>query len=146
MTGCLDQNDTPAPGRWVKGMPSPNPNGRPVGVLDKRSRVTKALMEDAPAIARVVIDKALEGDMQAAGLVLARVAPAIKQQAEKVEFDLSPDRPLGEQAQQILQAVAAGQVDPETGRTLITCIQSVAGIQAIENLESRIIMLEAKQI
>ena len=103
-------------------------------------------MEDAPAIARVVIDKALEGDMQAAGLVLARVAPAIKQQAEKVEFDLSPDRPLGEQAQQILQAVAAGQVDPETGRTLITCIQSVAGIQAIENLESRIIILEAKQI
>jgi hypothetical protein len=146
MTDSLDQIAAPAPGRWTPGMKSPNPSGRPPGILDKRSRVTKALMEDAPAIARVVIDKALEGDMQAAGLVLARVAPAIKQQAEKVEFDLSPDRPLGEQAQQILQAVAAGQVDPETGRTLITCIQSVAGIQAIENLESRIIMLEAKQI
>ncbi len=146
MTDSLDQAATPAPGRWTPGMKSPNPSGRPPGILDKRSRVTKALMEDAPAIARVVIDKALEGDMQAAGLVLARVAPAIKQQAEKVEFDLSPDRPLGEQAQQILQAVAAGQVDPETGRTLITCIQSVAGIQAIENLESRIIILEAKQI
>jgi hypothetical protein len=146
MTDSLDQATAPAPGRWTPGMKSPNPSGRPPGILDKRSRVTKALMEDAPAIARVVIDKALEGDMQAAGLVLARVAPAIKQQAEKVEFDLSPDRPLGEQAQQILQAVAAGQVDPETGRTLITCIQSVAGIQAIENLESRIIMLEAKQI
>jgi Family of unknown function (DUF5681) len=146
MTDSLDQTAAPAPGRWTPGMKSPNPSGRPPGILDKRSRVTKALMEDAPAIARVVIDKALEGDMQAAGLVLARVAPAIKQQAEKVEFDLSPDRPLGEQAQQILQAVAAGQVDPETGRTLITCIQSVAGIQAIENLERRIIMLEAKQI
>jgi hypothetical protein len=146
MTDSLDQTAAPVPGRWTAGMKSPNPSGRPTGILDKRSRVTKALMEDAPAIARVVIDKALEGDMQAAGLVLARVAPAIKQQAEKVEFDLSPDRPLGEQAQQILAAVAAGQVDPETGRTLITCIQSVAGIQAIENLESRIIMLEAKQI
>lgn len=146
MTDSLDQTAAPAPGRWTPGMKSPNPSGRPPGILDKRSRVTKALMEDAPAIARVVIDKALEGDMQAAGLVLARVAPAIKQQAEKVEFDLSPDRPLGEQAQQILQAVAAGQVDPETGRTLITCIQSVAGIQAIESLESRIIILEAKQI
>jgi hypothetical protein len=146
MTDSLDQTVAPVPGRWTPGMKSPNPSGRPPGILDKRSRVTKALMEDAPAIARVVIDKALEGDMQAAGLVLARVAPPIKQQAEKVEFDLSPDRPLGEQAQQILAAVAAGQVDPETGRTLITCIQSVAGIQAIENLESRIIMLEAKQI
>ncbi|MBP6030064.1 MAG: hypothetical protein KA533_01400 [Sphingobium sp.] len=41
-------------------MKSPNPSGRPPGILDKRSRVTKALMEDAPAIARVVIDKALE--------------------------------------------------------------------------------------
>jgi hypothetical protein len=100
MTDSLDQAPASTPGRWVKGMPSPCPTGRPKGILDKRSRVTKALMEDAPAIARVVIDKALDGDMQAAGLVFARVAPAIKQQAEKVEFDLSPDRPLGEQAQQ----------------------------------------------
>lgn len=29
---------------WKKGMPSPNKNGRPRGIVDKRTRVTQALM------------------------------------------------------------------------------------------------------
>lgn len=131
---------------WTPGCRSPNPAGRPKGVLDKRTRITQALMDDAPAIARVVIDAALEGDIQAASLVLSRVAPALKQQAERVQFELSPDVPLSEQAQQILQAVADGKVDAETGKTLIGCISSVAGIKATEELEQRIILLEARQV
>lgn len=131
---------------WVKGMRSPNPAGRPRGIVDKRTKVTQALFDDAPAIARVVIDAALEGDMQAATLVLSRIAPPLKPNAERVEFDLSGDVPLSEQAQQILQAIAEGKVDPETGKTLIGCIQSVAGIRAVEDLEQRIIQLEAKHV
>ncbi|MBP6012137.1 MAG: hypothetical protein KBA31_07910 [Alphaproteobacteria bacterium] len=130
-------------GRWVKGQ-SGNPKGRRPGIIDKRTKVTQSLMDDAPAVARVVINAALDGDVQAAALVLSRVAPPIKAQAERVQFELSKDAPLSDQAQQILQAVADGKVDPETGRTLIGCIQSVAGIQAIENLEQRIITLEEK--
>lgn len=142
----FDPKSAPERGKWVKGMPSPNPKGRPPGVLDRRTKVTQALMDDAPAIARKVIEAALEGDMQAASLVLSRVAPALKQQAERVQFELSPDVPLSEQAQQILQAVADGKVDAETGKTLIGCISSVAGIKATEELESRIILLEARQV
>lgn len=140
------QPEPPKPGRWYKGMESPWPAGRPKGVLDKRTKVTQALADDAPAVARVVIDAALEGDMQAAGLVLSRVAPALKQQAERVTFELSPNRPLSQQAQEILLAVAEGKLDAETGKTLIGCIQSVAGIRAVEELEQRIILLEAKQV
>lgn len=132
--------------KWVKGMRSPNPAGRPRGIVDKRTKVTLALADDAPAIARVVIDAALEGDMQAASLVLSRIAPPLKANAERVQFDLSSGVPLSEQAQQILQAVAEGKVDPETGKTLIGCIQSVAGIRAVEDLEQRIIQLEAKHV
>lgn len=143
MKNCLEQQGDK---RWKKGMPSPNPNGRPIGVTDRRSRVTKALMEDAPEIARVVIKHALEGDMQAAGLILARVAPPIKHQAEKVEFELSTDLPFGAQANQVLGAVASGKVDPETGRVLIGCLRSVAEIKAIEDLEGRIITLETRQL
>ncbi len=142
MTDCLDQGAK----RWKRGMPSPNPNGRPIGVTDRRSRVTKALMDDAPEVARMVIKQALEGDMQAAGLVLARVAPPIKHQAEKVEFELSTDLPFGSQANQVLGAVAAGKVDPETGRILIGCLQAVAQIKAVEELEGRIVTLEARQL
>lgn len=142
------QGFTPSRGRgnpaWTPGCKSPNPAGRPKGVLDRRMRVTQALMDDAPAIARVVIDAALEGDMQAASLVLSRVAPALKQQAERVQFDLSPDVPLSEQARQILQAVADGKVDSETAKTLIGCIQSVANISAVEELEARLAALESR--
>jgi hypothetical protein len=134
------------PRKWVKGMPSPNPRGRPPGVLDKRTKVTQALADDAPEVARVVIDAALAGDMQAANIVLSRVAPALKQQAERVEFELDPNRPLSEQAHQILLAVSTGKLDAETARTLIGCIQSVASVRAVEELETRIILLEAKAI
>ncbi|AZQ69549.1 hypothetical protein EF888_02305 [Silicimonas algicola] len=127
-------------------MASPNPLGRPKGVLDKRTKVTRALMDDAPAVARVVIDAAMEGDMTAAGLVLSRCAPVIKSQAERVQFELNRDAPLAEQARQIMQAVANGEVDPDTGRILIGCLSSVAGIEAVTELERRILELESREV
>jgi hypothetical protein len=135
-----------APRPWERNGPSPNPKGRPPGIVDKRQKLQKAFADDAPAIARVVIEKALTGDMQAANICLARVAPPLKQQAERVQFELDPDRPLAAQASQILVAVSEGKVDAETGRTLIGCISAVAGIKAVEELEGRIQMLEAKAI
>lgn len=132
------------PGRWAPGMPSPNPSGRPKGIVDRRQKLQNAFADDAVAIVKVVISKALEGDMQAASIALARIAPPIKAQVERVQFELSSDVPLSEQARQILAAVAEGKVDAETGRVLIGCIQSVAGIRAVEDLEQRIVTLEEK--
>jgi len=136
--------DVDQPGRWTPGMPSPNPAGRPKGIVDKRQKLQNAFADDAVAIVKVVISKALEGDMQAANIALARIAPPIKAQAERVQFELSSDVSLSEQARQILAAVAEGKVDAETGKVLIGCIQSVAGIKAIEELEHRIVTLEEK--
>jgi len=137
----------PAPpgGRWQKGQ-SGNPAGRPKGIVDKRQKLQAAFADEAADIARVVIDKALEGDMQAANIALARIAPPLRAAAERVQFELDPERPLSEQAGQILQAVADGKVDPDTGKTLIGCLQAVLGIRATEELEQRIIVLEARQV
>lgn len=134
------------PARWYPGMPSPNKTGRPRGILDRRQKLQNAFADDAVAIAKVVVDRALEGDMQAANIALARIAPALKPQAERVVFELDPDRPLSEQANQILIGVAEGRLDADTARTLIACIQSVSGIRAVEDLEQRLILLEARQI
>jgi len=63
--------------KWVPGMKSPNPAGRPKGTLSKRDRVAQALNDDAPDVVRKVIEAALAGDMTAAGLVLSRIVPPI---------------------------------------------------------------------
>jgi hypothetical protein len=83
---------------------------------------------------------------EVAGIVLARIAPPLKAAAEKVQFEFRTDVPLSQQAEAVMAAIAAGEVDPETGKSLIAALQNVAGIKAIEDLEQRIIQLEAKQI
>lgn len=140
------QGYEPQPPKWVPGMKSPNPKGRPKGIVDKRQKLQAAFADEATEIARVVIAKAMGGDMQAANIALARIAPPLRAAAERVQFELDPERPLSEQASQILQAVADGKVDPETGKTLIGCLQAVSSIKATEELEQRIIILEARTV
>lgn len=138
----------PAPGnpKWTPGCKSPNPAGRPRGIVDKRTKVTQALLDDAPAIARVVIDAAKEGDMQAASLVLSRIAPILKAQTEPVQFDFDPSASITEQIEAVLAGIAGGAVPPDVGKTIIDSIGTLANVRATEELEQRIIMLEAKQL
>jgi hypothetical protein len=126
-------------------MPSPNPRGRPRGIIDKRSRISKALSDDATEIVRVVIDKALEGDMQACGLVLARVSPTLKPQAERVAFDLDPTAPVAQQIESVLAAVASGTLAPDVGQVVIASLGRLADARVVAELEDRIATLEAKE-
>jgi hypothetical protein len=127
--------------RWKKGQ-SGNPAGRPKGIIDKRQRLQKAMMDDAEDIVRVVMDKALEGDMQAASLVLSRVAPALRLTAPIVEFDFDATAPLSKQIEQVLQAIADGNVTADVAKQIIESINQLAGVRAVSDLEARIKSLE----
>lgn len=135
---------SPAANKWRPGMKSPNPGGRPAGIIDKRQRIAQAFMEDAQKIAKVVVDAALGGDLQAANIVLSRLSPVLKVRAEKVTFNLDPDASLTNQAQAVLVAVAAGDVDPETGKLLIDSIGAFAGLRQVDELSARIDAIEAR--
>lgn len=142
------QGFTPQPNKPPKGWQpgqSGNPKGRPVGSRNKKNVIAEEFEKDGSEVARVVMNAALEGDMQAANMVLQRLSPPLRARAEKVTFELTPDAPLHEQANQVLASVAEGAIDPETGKMLIDCIQSVAGIRAVDELEARLIALEDKQ-
>jgi hypothetical protein len=102
-------------------------------------------MDDAPAIARVVIDAALEGDLQACNIVLARVAPSIKPQAERTPFDFDPTAPVPRQIEEVLAAIASGVLAPDVGLTIISALGTLADARAVEDLENRIITLEARE-
>lgn len=130
--------------RWVKGQ-SGNPKGRPPGRPDARTKIARSLMEDGPAIARVVIDAALEGDLQACNIVLSRIAPAIKPQAERVAFNFDASAPMPQQIEAVLCAIAAGEVAPDVGQTIISALGTLADARAVADLEARINSLEAKQ-
>lgn len=134
----------PAAGRWQKGQ-SGNPAGRPPGRPDARTKITRLLMDDAPAIAAVVAAAALEGDLGAASLVLARVAPALKPTLERTPFDFDPSAPVPQQIEAVLAAIAAGVLSADVGQTIISALGTLSDARAAADLESRIITLEAKK-
>ncbi|CAN7285278.1 DUF5681 domain-containing protein [Rhizobium rhizogenes] len=132
--------------KWSRGMKSPNPAGRPKGIIDKRQKVTETLRDDAPAVVRVVVDAALAGDMQAAGLVLSRIAPTLRSQSEKVTFDFDANLPISRQIEAVLAGIASGAVSPDVGKSIIEAIGTLSSARAVEELETRLTILEAKQI
>lgn len=119
--------------------------GRPRGSKNRRTMLSEELEEQGSLVAQRVIEAALSGDMQAASIVLQRVCPPLRPQAPCVSFPLDARAPLGSQAQEILSAVAAGNIDPETGRSLIGCLTTVAGLLQTDEFARRLELLESRK-
>ena len=128
---------------WVPGCPSPNPKGRPAGVPDKRLLATQAALDEMRNIVAMLVARALEGDTNAASIVLSKVLPSVKAQMERVNFAFDSTAPISEQVAQVLDAVAAGAVAPDVGRLIIDSIARLADLRATEELAARIEALEA---
>lgn len=141
-----DASEKPKVGNpnWYRGMKSPNGSGRPRGIVDRRARATQAMLEKAQNIVDVMVAQALEGDTAAAALVLSRVLPTLRSQAEKVQFEFDAKGSLVEQVQAVLQAVADGHVPPDVAQQIIGTIGSLSGIKMVEQLEERLNRLEGK--
>lgn len=138
--------DAPKTGNpnWQKGMKSPNPSGRPRGIVDKRQKVTQAMLNDAHEIASVVVAKAKEGDLHAASLVLSRVLPTLSAQSEKVQFYLDPSAPLATQVEQVLAAMADGELSTENAERIIKAIGALGAVRQMDELEQRLAALEGR--
>ena len=131
--------------KWVPGMHSPNPSGRPKGSTSK-SQLLERMLVDADDIVDAVVAKALEGDTGAASLILSRVLPSLKAQTEKVQFDFDTAAPVSQQVEAVLAAVSRGIIAPDVGKQIIDGIGSLSQIRAAEELEARIIALEEVRV
>lgn len=127
---------------WTPGCPSPNPQGRPKGIPDRRLLATEAMLEKLQGIVGVLIEKALEGDSNSASILLAKTLPSLKAQAEKVNFTLNTEASASEQIAQVLDAIASGELAPDVGRLVIDSVKALAEVKASEELEARIVALE----
>ncbi len=145
-----NHNPPPGDGRgnpgWHKGMKSPNPHGRKADFGVPRTKITAMLMDNVGGILEKQIAKALEGDSGAATLVLSRVMAPLKADSERVRFHFDPALPISQQVEQVLAAIAAGAVAPDIGKQIIDAIAALSNVRANEELEQRIIQLEAKAI
>lgn len=126
-----------AAGTFAPGV-SGNPDGKKPGTKALRTRLAEQFEEGVDDIVAVVKKKAREGDLQAAGLVLSRAVPPKRAVSERTPFNLDSTKPPAEQAQQIVAAVAAGELAADDGKVLIDCLASVASLRKFDAFEDEL--------
>lgn len=127
--------------KFKKGQ-SGNPAGRPRGALGKATRWREALSVHGDDLFKVAVEHALNGDMTALKLCLERISPPVKPTADPVEFFLHGST-LAEKAESVLQAIADGQIDVDSGRKLIGAISDLGRIIEVDSILERLEKLEA---
>lgn len=130
----------PKKGGWQAGR-SGNPNGRPKGT-GEIGKLRKIIAGHIPEIIDQMVNKAKEGDVQAAKLLLERAVPTLKSTEQNVVIDMPADATLSEQGSFIIQSVANGTLAPLQGNALLTSLGTLARIKEIDELEKRLTALE----
>jgi hypothetical protein len=92
----------------------------------------------------MLVERALAGDVNAASVVLAKVMPSIKAQAEKVNFDFDATAPISNQVAQVLEAVAGGILAADVARLIIDSIKALSDVKAAEELTARPELIEER--
>ncbi len=131
-------------GKFKKGTPSPNKNGRPKG-LGISSQIRRAISEKAPEIVDVLIAQALEGDTQSGLALLNKIAPNLKAANEPVQFNLDTSKGLSSTGERIVQNIADGSVPLDSGAQLLASLAAPAKMQEVDNLTKRVEAIEARE-
>jgi hypothetical protein len=116
----------------------PSNRGRKPGSLNK---VNQLLREAAPDVIQAVIERAKEGDVPAASLVLARTAAPLKAAASPIELT-GPIESMADYVRKLLQAAAEG-ADPQVVAQLIKAASDAVKVIEYSELEQRVADLES---
>ncbi len=136
-----EKRKPPAGHGWKPGQ-SGNPKGRKPGTSEVQ-KLRAAIADRVPDIIKALLAQALEGDVAAARLLLERTIAPLKAVEPPQAIGL-PDGNLTEQGRAVLAAVAAGELAPGQGSTLIAAIGALARVAEIDELTARIEALEAR--
>ncbi len=112
---------------------SGNPGGRKKGSQNRKTLLRKELEKDGSALAAAIKTAALEGnDTTAMSLWLARLEPPLRPTAQRVTFELDTQLSIAEQAKQVVQAMARGELDPDTAKQIMEMLTCFVGLRDIE--------------
>lgn len=130
-------------GSWKPGQ-SGNPAGRPPG-LGEVAKLRASISERVPELLTALMERALDGDVGAARLLLERAIAPLKA-AEQTQAIALPNSTLTEQGRAVLASVAAGELAPGQGAALVSAIGTLARVAEIDELAKRIEKLENKNV
>jgi hypothetical protein len=133
------QNTRPRGRPFAPGT-SGNPSGRPRNT-GKLAALREAVGPDAQRIIRVMTDAALNGDTQAARIVLDRCVPALRPVEAHEPVELPGGNPVA-QASAVAQAVAAGEMSPAVAGAVLAALDAAARLEQHAELAARIERLE----
>lgn len=119
---------------------SGNPRGRPTG-SGRLTSLRTGLENALPEILDVLIDRAKEGDVQAARLLLERAIPPLR--PVSAPLSLPKSSTLGERGESALDAVMSGRLPADQGLTLLSAIHTQAKVIESTELATRLDAIEA---
>ncbi len=129
-------------GKFAKG--NPGGPGRPRG---EPAKLARAVREKWSArfdeLATNILNRALEGDIDATRLVIERLYP--KPRDGHLALTDMPMDSLSSMTGRIVQAVAEGEISPSEGSVLADVVAKHAKSLEIEEIESRLARLEEAQ-
>lgn len=124
---------------WKPGQ-SGNPKGRKPGTGEV-AKLRAAISVRVPELLETLMNKALEGDIGAARLLLERAIAPLKSVDPAQVLKLGGET-LTERGHAVLGAVQAGELSPGQGAALIGAIGSLARVTEIDELAARVDALE----
>lgn len=132
-------------GRFPPGV-SGNPAGRPRGARHKATLLAEKLMaEDVEDVVKAVLSAARGGDIQAAKIILDRVAPARRD--NPLSFDMPKIGSTADASQAmsaVLNAVADGTISPSEGQAVASLVEVHLRALEASEFDARLSALESK--
>jgi len=134
-------------GRPFKPGECANPAGRPRGSKNKKTILRQQIEQCGPELIALIRTAAFDNqDMSAAAMLLARLEPPLRPSAQRVEFELDADAPIADQAKQVVQAMARGELDPDTAKQIMDMLSAFVGLKDVETFLAELKRLrESKQ-
>ncbi|MCB1114173.1 MAG: hypothetical protein KDK62_05390 [Chlamydiia bacterium] len=130
-------------GKFRKGV-SGNPNGRPKGSKNKSTLAAEQFLEASlVGICQRIEDEALDGNMQAAKMILERFVPPRKDRPIQLDIPvIKTYQDILTASQLILSAVFKGEISPSEGESLSRAIESYSKALEACDIELRLQSLE----